>query len=76
MPLPETAVTRLIRALEKIRLYKTEVKVVPAVQAYFSFLARRGILAESERYCDLDHALTDPTFLKEFTTNPAYNALV
>ena len=38
MPFPETSVTRLIRALEKIRLHETEVKVIPAVQAYFSEL--------------------------------------
>lgn len=76
MPLPETAVTRLIRALEKIRHYETEVKVVPAVQAYFSALAEREEPAKAELYRNLERALADPGFLKEFTSNPAYNALV
>ncbi|MBI3301897.1 MAG: M20/M25/M40 family metallo-hydrolase [Deltaproteobacteria bacterium] len=75
-PLPETAVTRLIRALDKIRRYETEIKVVPAVQAYFAALATREEPATAARYRDLGRALIDPVFLKEFTANPAYNALV
>jgi len=75
-PQPETAVTRLIRALDKIRRYETEVKVVPAVQAYFSALAARQEPTRAAQYRDLSRALTDPAFLKEFTTNPSYNALV
>ncbi|MBI3304125.1 MAG: M20/M25/M40 family metallo-hydrolase [Deltaproteobacteria bacterium] len=76
MPLPETAVTRLIRALDKIMHYQTEVKVVPAVQTYFAALAEREEPAKSSRYHDLRRALTDPVFLKEFTSNPFFNALV
>src|SRR5262249_40688906 len=76
MPLPETAVTRLVRALEKIRHYETEVKVIPAVQAYFTALAEREEPAKAEHYRNLERALADSGFLKEFTSNPAYNALV
>lgn len=76
MPLPETAVTRLIRALEKIRHHETAVKVIPAVQAYFTALAEREEPAKAEIYRNLERALADPVFFKEFTSNPAYNALV
>ncbi len=76
VPLRETAVTRLIRALEKIRTYETAITVVPAVQSYFAALAAREELVKAERFRDLEHALTDPEFLKEFTANPLYNALV
>jgi acetylornithine deacetylase/succinyl-diaminopimelate desuccinylase-like protein len=76
VPQPDTAVIRLIRALEKIVRYQTEIKVVPAVQAYFTALATREEPAKAERYRDLGRALTDPTFLKEFTANPISNALV
>jgi acetylornithine deacetylase/succinyl-diaminopimelate desuccinylase-like protein len=76
MPLPETAVTRLIRALEKIRTHETEVRVTPAVQAYFSALAEREEPAKAEQYRNLEQALVDPGFLKEFTRNPAHNALI
>jgi len=76
VPLRETAVTRLIRALEKIRIHETDIKVVPAVQSYFAALAAREAAAKAERFRDLEKALRDPEFLKEFTANPLYNALV
>ena len=76
VPLPETAVTRLIRALEKIRLHETEVKVVPAVQEFFTALAEQEEPAKREHYRDLTQALKDPTFRQEFMANPLYNALV
>lgn len=76
MPLPETAVTRLIRALEKIRLHETEIKVVPAVQEFFAALAPQEEPAKREYYRDLAQALKDPAFRREFTANPVYNALV
>ncbi|HJY83060.1 MAG TPA: M20/M25/M40 family metallo-hydrolase, partial [Candidatus Binatia bacterium] len=75
-PLPKTAVIRLIRALDKILHYKTEVKVVPAVQTYFTTLAAQEEPSKAERFRDLGRALTDPVFLKEFIANPTYNALV
>jgi acetylornithine deacetylase/succinyl-diaminopimelate desuccinylase-like protein len=75
-PLPETAVTRLVRALDKIRRYETEVKVVPAVQTYFTALAVQEEFQKAERYRDLGRALADPEFRKEFLANPTYNALV
>src|SRR5215510_39669 len=75
-PLPKTAVIRLILALDKILHYKTEVKVVPAVQAYFTALAAQEEPAKAKRYRDLGRALTDPAFLKDFIANPTYNALV
>ncbi|MBM4255334.1 MAG: M20/M25/M40 family metallo-hydrolase [Deltaproteobacteria bacterium] len=76
MPLPETAVTRLIRALERIRLHETPLKVTPAVQAYFSALAEREDPIKAEQYRNLEQSLADPTFREEFTKNPAHNALV
>jgi acetylornithine deacetylase/succinyl-diaminopimelate desuccinylase-like protein len=76
MSLPETSITRLIRALEKIRLHETEVKVIPAVQAYFSGIAEREELTKAKQYRNLERALADPIFFKEFTSNPVYNALI
>jgi acetylornithine deacetylase/succinyl-diaminopimelate desuccinylase-like protein len=75
-PLPETAVTRLIGALDKILHYETEVKVIPAVQTYFTALAAQEEPTKAERFRDLERALADPTFRKDFLANPTYNALV
>jgi acetylornithine deacetylase/succinyl-diaminopimelate desuccinylase-like protein len=75
-PLPETAVTRLIRALEKIVRYETEIKVTPAVQAYFSALAGGEEPEKAARWRHLEKSLADPKFRQEFLANPMYNALV
>jgi acetylornithine deacetylase/succinyl-diaminopimelate desuccinylase-like protein len=75
-PLPETAVTRLIRALEKIVQHETRVTVVPAVQTYFTALAAKEEPAKAEQYRNLEKSLSNPEFRKEFLSNPTYNALV
>ncbi len=75
-PLPDSAVTRLIRALAKIMQHETEIKVTPAVQAYFTALAAREEPERAARLRALGESLTDPTFRKEFLANPSYNALV
>ena len=76
IPRPETAVTRLIRALERIRRHETEIRVVPAVQRFFAALAAGAAPDKAERYLHLAEALADPDFRREFTGNPLYNALV
>ncbi len=76
VPLPETAVVRLIRALEKIRLYETKIKVVPVVQKFFSALAEKQAPEKQKLWQNLASALQDPEFRREFTANPLYNALV
>lgn len=75
-PLPDTATVRLVRALYNLLHYQTEIKVVPAVQAYFTALAERQEPATAARYRDLTRALADPTFREQFLANPTYNALV
>ncbi|MCS6926387.1 MAG: M20/M25/M40 family metallo-hydrolase [Candidatus Binatia bacterium] len=75
-PLPDMATVRLVRALEKLLRYQTEIKVVPAVQAYFTALAEREDPDTAVRYRNLTQALTDPTFRQRFLANPTYNALV
>ncbi len=75
-PVPETAVNRLVRALEKIRRYETAFKVVPAVQAYFNALANHEDEETAQHYRALEHALKDEAFRKKFTTTPGHNALV
>lgn len=76
VPPPQTAVTRLVRALDKLRRYRTAVRVVRPVEAYFAALAPlekeplRGKLAE------LEESLQDPIFFAEFTRNPRQNALI
>ncbi len=75
-PASETAVTRLVQALDKIRRHETALKVVPAVQAYFSALADFEDEETARHYRALEQALRDETFRKKFTAKPGHNALV
>jgi acetylornithine deacetylase/succinyl-diaminopimelate desuccinylase-like protein len=75
-PLPDSAVARLIRALAKVIQHETEIKVTPAVQAYFAALAAREEPEKAAQLRALENSLTDPTFRNEFLANPSYNALV
>ncbi len=80
-PPEETAVTRLIRALDRIRRYQPKLRVAPEVAAYYAALAQLGDgtprgRERRLRYKDLRHALTDPTFRKPFLSDPLDSALV
>jgi acetylornithine deacetylase/succinyl-diaminopimelate desuccinylase-like protein len=75
-PPAETAVTRLVSVLERVRGHQTPVRVVPAVAAYFAALAQFEKPPLQHRLADLAAAIEDPTFRQEFTRNPRQNALV
>jgi acetylornithine deacetylase/succinyl-diaminopimelate desuccinylase-like protein len=59
-PLADSALNRLVRALEKIRLHKTEMKVLPGVQKFFRDQSPMVEARRSEWYRDLRVALADP----------------
>ncbi len=75
-PPPETAVTRLVRALDRVRTHVTPVRLVPAVEAYFSVLAELEVEPLRHALTHLRTALEDPAFLADFTRNPLQNALL
>jgi len=75
-PPSETAVTRLIRALNKIRRYRTPIRVVRPVEAYFAALAPLEKEPLRTKLAHLAASLDDPIFLAEFARNPRQNALV
>lgn len=75
-PPPQTAVTRLIRALNKIRRYRSPIRVTHPVEAYFAALAPQEKEPLRSKLANLAESLDDPLFLAEFTRNPRQNALV
>jgi acetylornithine deacetylase/succinyl-diaminopimelate desuccinylase-like protein len=75
-PAAETAVTRLLRALERLRSYESPIRVTPAVQAYYAGLAPLQQDERRTRYHDLRAALADPDFRHTFLQNPHDAALV
>jgi acetylornithine deacetylase/succinyl-diaminopimelate desuccinylase-like protein len=75
-PAPETAVTRLIRGLERLRLYQPPLQVTPEVEAYYTALAAGQTGERRERYKDIRAALADEDFRRSFLQDPHDAALV
>jgi len=75
-PAADTAVTRLLRALERLRSYTPPIRVTPEVQAYYAGLAPLQQGERRTRYHDLRAALEDPDFRHTFLQNPHDAALV
>jgi acetylornithine deacetylase/succinyl-diaminopimelate desuccinylase-like protein len=59
-PLADSALNRLVRALERVRLHKTEMKVLPGVERFFRDQAAALDGRRAEWYRDLRKALLDP----------------
>jgi len=59
-PLADSALNRLIRALERVRLHKTEMKVLPGVERFFRDQANTAEGPRATWYRDLRKALLDP----------------
>jgi acetylornithine deacetylase/succinyl-diaminopimelate desuccinylase-like protein len=63
-PLRDSAVNRLIRALERIRIYRGEIRLVPAVAE--ALRARASYLVDpalAEAYQNIETSIQDPAFL-------------
>lgn len=73
-PPAETAVTRLVRALEKLSEYKTPIHVIGPVQDYYHSMAMLDHGPKDQ--LDLATALKDPEFQKKFLSDPSQNAQV
>jgi acetylornithine deacetylase/succinyl-diaminopimelate desuccinylase-like protein len=73
-PPEQTAVTRLVTALDRIIAYRPPIKVLPLVQNYFRVTTEidRG----PRELMDLRTALHDPAFSREFLAQPEQNAWV
>jgi acetylornithine deacetylase/succinyl-diaminopimelate desuccinylase-like protein len=69
-------VTRLVRALARLREYQSPIKAVPAVEEYFAAVAPLDPPASRARLEHLGKALQDPAFVAEFTRSARQNALV
>ena len=75
-PQKETAVTRLVRALEHVREYRPALRVTPEVEAYYAALAPLQDDAKRQQYKDLRRALQNQKFRAEFLDRAHDAALV
>ena len=73
-PPAETAVTRLVRALDKLSEYKTPIHVIGPVQDYYHTMAMLD--HGPKQQLDLAAALKDPAYQNKFLSDPSQNARV
>lgn len=75
-PARQTAVTRLLAALQRVQTYKPELRVTQEVQAYFSALAEQQVGERRDQFKDLRSALAVPSFREQFLGDGHNAALV
>ncbi len=59
-PIPDAALDRLIRALDRIRAWRTELRVLPSVAKFFRDQSDRLTGPEAGWYADIAKAIQDP----------------
>jgi acetylornithine deacetylase/succinyl-diaminopimelate desuccinylase-like protein len=75
VPPDETAVTRIVHALDRLIAYRAPIRIIDPVRDYFNAMA--GLDGGPDEYLNLVKALRDdPDFAKKFLSVPRHNALV
>lgn len=75
-PIADSAPNRLVRALERVRLHKTEMKVLPTVEKFFRDQAPRVSGPRAAWYRDVRAALTDPVAARTLYDDRDVSALL
>jgi len=75
-PIADSAPNRLIRALERIRLHKTELKVLPSVAQFFRDQAPLAREPKATWYRDLAAAVRDPSIAEALYDDREVSALL
>ncbi|MFV2090759.1 MAG: M20/M25/M40 family metallo-hydrolase, partial [Pseudomonadales bacterium] len=76
-PQVQTAVTRILRAGDRLARTRFPARVVPAVQAMFEGMAPYQNDTLSARYADIASSINDPEFMDLLQlTNPGHHALL
>ena len=76
VPSSDSAVNRLLRALNRLLNWAPPLRVTPAVRQYFRSLAPLLAPADAARYASPDRAITDPEFRSRLDAEPALRALL
>lgn len=75
-PIVASALNRLIRALERVRVHKTALKVLPSVQKFFRDQAGIHSGQRAQWYRDLRKALRDPAVASALEGDPDVSPLL
>jgi acetylornithine deacetylase/succinyl-diaminopimelate desuccinylase-like protein len=75
VPRPNSAVNRLLRALNRLLDYEPPVQITPPVEQAFRAVAPLMPPATAEKYANLREAVKDPAFLRQLESEPGTRAL-
>ncbi len=76
-PIADSALNRLVRALERIRTWRTELRVLPSVARFFRDQSTRLSGPEAGWYHDIAQAIQDPAVARQvYDGDPSLSALL
>ena len=75
-PIADSALNRLVRALERVRLHRTELKVLPSVDKFFRDTAAKVPEPRASWYRDIRAALRDPRAARTLYDDREVSALL
>jgi len=75
-PIEDSALNRLVRALERVRRHRTGMKVLPSVQRFFADQAAQTPAPRSAWYGDIAGALREPAVARELYEDREVSALL
>jgi len=75
-PLPDSATNRLVRALDRVINYKTEMTVLPVVDQFFKAMSRYETGARKQQFMDVRESLKDPKFRQSIDDNENLNYMI
>ncbi|MFN0086968.1 MAG: M20/M25/M40 family metallo-hydrolase [Blastocatellia bacterium] len=76
LPRPDSAVTRLIRALNRLLDYAPPIKLTPVVEESFRSSAALRAAPAREKFLRIRESIQDPDFLRALEADPAQKALL
>lgn len=75
-PIEDSALNRLVRALDRVRRHRTAMKVLPSVQRFFADQADQVESPRSRWYRDITAALRDPAAARQLYDDREVSALL
>jgi acetylornithine deacetylase/succinyl-diaminopimelate desuccinylase-like protein len=76
MPIDDSALNRLVRALERVRQHRTALKALPSVARFFRDQAPRASGPRAGWYGDIVRALEDPAAARELFDDRSVSSLL
>lgn len=76
MPIEDSALNRLVRALERVRRHRTALKLLPTVERFFLDQAERMAPPRRDWYRDMGRALQDPETARILYEDRSVSALL